>query len=175
VGFLIDAWRDPALALRFRRRLRRLAWLGGVLFVAVISTQAWNLAQSFEQDRVRAELAGGRWDRAVAGAERIEDFDAETLDVLRAGARRQGERERLTPADLERELMDELRRAEWVAAAADAELLEVLGWPGLDTVGEVCEHLAAGRRAKAERLLDEFPARWASPIREGLGGGPNRQ
>jgi len=169
VGFLIDAWRDPSLALRFRRRLRRLAWTGGVLFVAVMAVQAWNLAQSFEQDRVRAELAAGRWDLAVAGAERIEDFDAETLEALRAGARRQGDRERLTPADLERDLLDELRRAEWVAGAADAELLAVLGWAGLETVGEVCEHLAAGRRDEAQRLLEDFPERWASPIREGLG------
>lgn len=171
VGFLVEAWRDPSLALRFRRRLRRLAWLGGVLFVAVMAIQTWQLAQSFEEDRVQAELVAGRWDRAVAGAERIEDFDPETLDALRAGAHRQGDRARLTPADLQRELTDELRRAEWVAGAADAELLAVLGWPGLERVGEVCAHLASGRRAEAQRLLEDCPEPWATPIREGLRGG----
>ncbi len=171
VGFLVEAWRNPDLVQRFRRRLRRLAWLGGVLFVLLVGAQAWGLAQRFDQDRVRAELAVGHWERAVERAERIEEFDTEILEVLRAGAERQGERERLTPADLERELTTELRRADWAGGAADAELLAVLGWPGLDTVGELCAHLAAGRRVQGQTLLKDCPQRWAIHIREGLGAG----
>lgn len=68
VDFLARAEADPNVGRRLRRDLRRFTWAGVVLFVATAALQTARLVKEFPEDRVRAELCLGHYERAHAVA-----------------------------------------------------------------------------------------------------------
>jgi len=72
VRFLTDAATDPTPGARLRKSLRRWKRLGTILLAIALSLQAWTLATSFREDRLRADLRLGRY---ASAAERAEDAD----------------------------------------------------------------------------------------------------
>jgi Zn-dependent protease with chaperone function len=64
VEFLARAEADPNVGRRLRRDLRRFTWLGVALFVVTAGLQMVRLVHAFPEDRVRAELCLGHYERA---------------------------------------------------------------------------------------------------------------
>ncbi len=161
VAFLERAWIDPAFARRFRRRLRLAAAAGALFFLLTAGGEVWTLVQAYPLDRVRAELALGRWDRALECARDVEGIDPDLLAALHAGAARQGDRESLGAEELAGGLEACLTLdASWVQRGEYATLLGVLGRPGLDVVALFCERMGEGDREAAAALLGGCPERW---------------
>ncbi len=82
VEFLSRAEADPNVGRRLRRDLRRFTWLGIALFVVTAALQAVRLVHAFPEDRVRAELCLGHYERAhdVAPATGLDPHLATLVD-----------------------------------------------------------------------------------------------
>ena len=175
VRFLWRAWREPDFARRFQARLRAIALLGVAAALVALAWQAATLAASYRQDLVHAELALGRWDRALARARAVPDFEAEDLELLARGAERQGERERLDADALAAELERELASGAPAARASETATLLAALRPALLPVAEALSARAEGRADEAARALADCPEPWRArlhPARSGARDGP---
>lgn len=161
VSFLWRAWSDPTFVRRFRRRLRRVAGLGACLFVLAAVAQVVDLVRSYPEDRVRAELALGHWNDALERARELPELTPGDLALLELGAEKQGDRERLPPAELQGGLEASLATgAEWSRCAEYAGLLVLAGREELVPVARTCEAMAAGEPGRARSRLEDCPDRW---------------
>lgn len=167
VRFIARAAADPRVARAHRTRLRWIARLGAALCLAVLALQLAGLFEDLPEDRFRADLSLGRYELAVARAERAPDFDEELLSLGALGRDVVGAAGRGEP---EQALEDELARA--LAAgelerAAGCALLLVLR--GRDELTPVVDVLAAvteedGDPAGARATLAEAPPPWRARL-----------
>lgn len=169
VAFLWRAWADAEFAARFRRRLSRIAWTGTVCFVLAAGAQLWSLVVRYPEDRVRAELALGRWDRALERARKLEELEGADLAMLTLGADRQGARDRLPVEELEGGLAESLTGRAWQRCEEYAGLLVLAGRGEIAPVLEACEAASEGRLGEARDLAGSCPERWRRLLREVLG------
>lgn len=160
VAFLWRAWGDAEFAARFRRRLSRIAWIGTACFAVAAGAQLWSLAARYPEDRVRAELALGRWDRALERALELEALEEADLAMLNLGAQRQGDRPRLSEEELEGGLTESLVGGAWSRSGEYAALLVLAGRGELSGVLEACEAAAEGQLDGARELAEDCPRRW---------------
>ena len=168
VAFLWRAWADAEFAARFRRRLSRIAWIGTACFALAAGAQLWTLVARYPEDRVRAELALGRWDRALERARRLEALEEADLALLALGARRQGERTRLPEGELEGGLTESLAGGAWPRCEEYAALLVLAGRGELSGMLEACEAASEGRIDSARVLAEDCPPRWRRMLLEAL-------
>lgn len=82
VAFLRQSAVDPRPARALVAGLRWLGHAGLVAGALVLAAQSWLLVASYPTDRVVAELALGRYERAGQLAEGIEDLDAELAALV---------------------------------------------------------------------------------------------
>jgi hypothetical protein len=80
VRFLLATGAEPEVGRRLRRKLRRWALVGFVLFAGAVGIEAWSLARSLPTDRVAVALRLGRYAQAGELAAELE------LDPRPAGA-----------------------------------------------------------------------------------------
>lgn len=168
VAFLWRAWSDASFAVHFRRRLTRITWLGAACFFLSAGAQLRSLVIRYPEDRVRAELALGRWDRALERAQRLEEIEEEDLELLALGARRQGDRARLSEQELEGGLRESLEGGSWFRCGEYAGLLVLAGRAELVPVAEACALAVGGRLDEATQLLERCPGRWRGLLRAAL-------
>jgi len=171
IRFLWRAWREPHLARRFQARLRAIAWLGVIAALVASVWQGATLAASYREDMVHAELALGRWDRALARARAVPGFEAEDLALLERGAERQGPRERLEADELAAELERELLAGAPAERASETAALLAALRPSLLPVAEALTARAEGRADDAQRALADCPEPWRARLSAAEGGG----
>jgi heat shock protein HtpX len=89
VEFLRRATSEPAIARRLTRRMAVVGRIGLVLGALAVAAEAWSLARSLPEDRVRVALALGDDARAAEALARIDEPDpryVRMLDASRANA-----------------------------------------------------------------------------------------
>ncbi|MFN0007452.1 MAG: M48 family metallopeptidase [Planctomycetota bacterium] len=86
VRFLTQVTTDPAHGARLRASLGRWKRLGTILLVLALSLQAWTLAATFRDDRVRADLLLGRYASAAERAENADGLDPELVRLAKQAA-----------------------------------------------------------------------------------------
>jgi len=161
VTFLWRAWTEPGFAARFRRRLRRLAWAGGVLFVLAAGAQLWSLVERYPEDQVRAALALGRWDEALDRARALDDLEEDDLVLLELGVEKQAGRGALPMEELEGGLEACLTgNAPWTRCGEYAGLLVLAGRGEFRAVLDVCEAAAGGDLDAARTAALDCGPRW---------------
>lgn len=175
VAFLWRAWADADFAARFRRRLSRIAGLGGALFVLVAGAQLWSLIERYPEDQVRAALALGRWDRALERARDLDDLEEDDLTFLILGAQKQGERPTLPTEELEGGLEASLAGgAPWARCVEYAGLLVFAGRGEFEPVLNVCTAAGSGKLADARAGLEACRPRWRAALAGRLSVRPAR-
>ncbi len=164
VRFLERAETDPVVGVKLRLSLARWRKLGFALFAVAATLELAQLARTWNQDWVRADLRLGRYERA---AERAGEpgVDAETAELARlAGTIEPGDRE---PAALESRALEALEKGELSRAR---DLLELALLRGRED--ERTAELELVRDAVQDELLpgtgNFSPSDLPSPWREAL-------
>lgn len=143
VEFLRRAAAEPRVAQRLRRRMTALGRIGLALGVVALAAEAWSLARSLPEDRVRVALALGDDDGAVEALRRVEEPDPGFERLLAASRRHPG-----ATADELRERARVEERAGDPALALDLHLLAQLrgAEDGEDEIERLEERLRTGSR-----------------------------
>ena len=162
IAFLLRASSDPSFARRFRARLRFFS-LGGALLAGVaLIGQGFQLAASWTEDRVVADLCLGRYRSAAQRLAQVEaqakgDEQDEWLQQLVAEGE-QLEEQLQRPAntdDLGAALERALASTDYPRAAGLAGLLELREAPGASGLTLVLGALADGDRELAQASFEE--------------------
>jgi len=165
VRFLVANAADASVGLRLRRRLRRWARAGVLLFAVAITLEVWTLARSLPEDRIVVDLRLGRFE---AAAERASGraLEPRLESAVLAARGLEGD----VPADV----LIELSRARLAAGDARGALayLDLAGLRGADVPVGVPAALAASLKRDSgelgsalERVEDE---EWRAAL-NGLG------
>lgn len=162
IEFLWRAWREPRFAGRFRTRLRRLAWLGSCLCILGVGLQARTLLRSLPGELVLAEIAQGRWDRALERTVRLEDSDEQWRELVELGAARQGELESLGERELIEALEVELSTLVDLQRSYETSLLLAVLSPQLEPVARALGSAVDGDEASLQAALEDCPPRWSA-------------
>lgn len=175
VAFLWRAITDPDMTRRFVRRLRGIAWFGGGLLLALSGLELAGMVERLPEDRFRADLALGRYARALERAERAQahgdPLDGDLVELGELGREVVGDRPaREHGPALEQALIAALDGGALPRAGRCATLLLVRGRGDLLPVLEALEALEALRardddpgpaaRAALEAALEAVPPPW---------------
>jgi hypothetical protein len=158
VRFLESASLDPKIGETLRRGLRRWTGFGIVLLVAASAFQAWALARSFPEDRLRADLRLGHYASARARAATIEGLDPRLVDLT---ARASSLGQDAPPIhDLEKEARVAMSHGQIQVALAWLDLASLRGSEDLDAVASALRALAQKdcdpSRALESRLFEAW-------------------
>lgn len=164
VRYIARVVAEPELGRRLQRRLRRIAYLGFVLFALVLALQLRGLVQGFPADQVTLDLRLGRYGRAESGLERVSEPSEDLTRLVRLGAQ--------LPEDRAAPLADRLWEAARTALArgdvgraGDILLLgELAEEAELARAREVLTLSLEGLAADAERLAQTLPEAWRAPL-----------
>lgn len=133
VRFLEGAALDPAVGKQLSRGLRRWTRAGVALLLVACALEAWTLARSFPEDRLRADLRLGRYVSAGARAAAIDGLDPRLAALASRGASLGSDA--VSVPELEKEARAALSRGDLPAALAWLDLGGLRGSSDLDAVG----------------------------------------
>jgi Zn-dependent protease with chaperone function len=143
VEFLRRATAEPRIAEDLKRRMGRLGRIGLVLGLVALAAEAWSLARSLPEDRVRVALALGDDEGAAEAMRRLGEPNAGFERLIEASKRNRA----ATPEQLQEGARREARNGD-PAVALDLFLLAQLrGAPDADEEIEALEErLRTGSR-----------------------------
>jgi hypothetical protein len=171
VRFLADATFDPRIGLRLRRRLRIWKRFGMALLVLALALQSLVLAQSFRDDRMRADLRLGRYGPAAERAAAPEGLDPALARLARLASSLG--RDEVPVAVIETRARESLSSGDVDSALDWLDLGALRGDAQLDRVARAVRGLASGSAESRKVLESSDLDAWRTEIEACLRRLPN--
>ena len=161
IGFIARVVAEPGVGVRFKRRMRTIAWFGVGLLLVTAVPQLRQMAEVYAPQRTRVDLVLGRYPEAIR---RARDLDGEWVE-LRSLAELASELIQQGGVDdgrLERAFRGDLGRGEWARARGWAALLALRGSAPAADFLRLMELVdgGAGEGPEAQSLRAQLPPSW---------------